>query len=155
MMWKALIAVALTCATPIAAYAKDEVISIGPMAMHPDGSSSATTYFVSWPGQLTGNGCYNTDVQLPLGVTLKSITSYSTSTVGGIYIDLIATTLKSGTTTTIKDFDVEDTSNSRISTTKTIPGGKADVKSGVAYGLGVCLEDGDKFHGVKIEYTVQ
>jgi len=135
--------------TPKTAY-----LSIAPMDFAPDGSQSATSdYFVSWSSNtLTGDGCFETGVNLPQKALIKSVRVWFQTSV---FFNLLATEQSTGTTTSLVSsvFDAPEGDTSRQSqyTTLTTP---HQVANGTYfYGFGVCVSPGQAFYGARITYT--
>jgi len=127
------------------------VLTIHPMALAPDGSSSAAqSYFTGWSNaSTTGDGCFQTAVNLPAGARIASLRVWSQ---GVIFVSFTGVNLNTGAGTFLFSGDVGDTTGSRVLTIKDITPNPI-VGNTFAYGLGVCLEPSESFNGARITYT--
>jgi len=127
-------------------------LTISPMDMAPDGDSSASKpWFSSWGGMtLTGDGCFQTGVNLPQGAKITEVRVWYSKK---IFFEFRAAKLVDGSSTVIVGKDVQgDGSTTRRSfglppTAETIVDNR-----GRMYGLGVCLAPGETFNGARIVY---
>jgi hypothetical protein len=129
------------------------------MAMAPDGADSLN-YSIDWFGSLTptsGEGCFNTAVNLPQGATITKVSVwYSSGATGDTFVDFRRLQVSNGQGSSVAFEFITDDSGIRKPAHVTFFGTPADLvvnNNQFAYALGVCLGAGDRFFGARVAYT--
>ena len=133
--------------------------SISVMAMAPGSTSSGDAYSSIWssPGHLTAaSGCFMTGVNLPNSARMTQLTVWTTSGAGSDPIlFLVRHALTDGTAHFFVQQPFPDNSGTRKRNNVAIPNTPTAVVNNASYtyGFGICLNDGDSFHGARVAYT--
>jgi len=126
--------------------------SISPMDMAPDGSTTAANpWFSSWGGAaLTGNGCFQTGVNLPTGAKIVEVRVWYTKSAS---VQFLQTKLADGSSSYVVSESYGDgTGTTRASGTTTVAPAVTVDNRNLLYGFGVCLDTGEVFQGARIYY---
>jgi len=127
-------------------------LTISPMDVAPDGNNSAANpWFVSWTGMsLTGDGCFETGVNLPQGARITEIRLWYRKK---IFFHFLSTKLVDGATTTIASRTVQGDGTTERRSFGAAPEAETIVDNrSRMYGLGICVAPGETFHGARIIY---
>ena len=129
---------------------KTGYLQIPAVAMTFDGDNATPTFEVSWPnGSLSGNSCFNAPVDLPQGSTIVALTYIHTGPVG---FQMFRTDMATGASNYLANF-VATAAMTRTVESLTLPTPVKVNNATTFYGLGVCLDIGEIFHGARIKYT--
>ena len=131
---------------------KTGYLALSTMAFTPDGSSTAAnSWFNSWTNNsLSGNGCFNAGVNLPNGAKITSIrVMYSK----GIFVNLVAVPRETGAGTVIATITRSHANSNRVGFTNTLADPVEVDNNTNQIGIGICVNTGESFNGVRINYT--
>lgn len=126
--------------------------SISPMDMSPDGNTTAASpWFSSWYNtSLTGNGCFQTGVNLPTGAKIIEVRVWY---IKSAYLQFYQTKLADGSSSNVVSTTYGDgTGTTRASGTTTLATPVTVDNRNLFYGFGICLNTGDVFQGARIYY---
>jgi hypothetical protein len=135
-------------------------LSLAASAFVPDGlHNAADDYFNEWDPTTLSNTesgrCFNTGLQLPPSITLKSVKVYYTAGSAAMYFEINRQDLVHHTALELVDFDTTIASTPAYeSTTEAIPAADATVNmTDYAYSVGVCPSGSTTFSGLTLTYT--
>jgi hypothetical protein len=136
-------------------------LSLAASAFIPDGLHTTTDdYFNDWdPSTLSNTDagrCFNTGLQLPPSITLKSIKVYYTGGSTEMYFEINRQDLANHTSVDLASFDTVATTGTPTYTsiTKAIPATYAAVNmTNDAYSVGACPNGNTTLSGLTITYT--
>ena len=130
-------------------------LSIHPMDLSPMWNFDYSIDFTGAFGIFAG-GCASTGINLPQGAKVVSLVIYYTAdddTADNPRVFIIRNNLATDQTVRLVDIEVADTSDTRKSTTRSIPSNLSTILNGsFSYSLGVCLGTDDWFEGARITY---
>lgn len=131
---------------------KNGVMMMSTMAFSPDGNSTAANpWFNSWTNSsLTGNGCFNAGLFLPNGAKITQIRVIYSK---GIFMNLIATEQSSGIGTTLATISKNNANSARTGFNFDLPTPHTVQTGKFQYGVGICVNPGESFNGIRILYT--
>jgi hypothetical protein len=146
-------------ATAAAAGTKLAHYTLAASAFAPDGlHDTSEDYFNEWDPTALSNQdagrCFNTNLALPNGAKLKSVTFYYTAGSAAMYAEFTAQDLAAHDDTPLASFDTTVGSDTFTSTTMKITGPGATVNTAQdAYAIGVCPNGDTTFSGVSVAYV--
>jgi len=127
-------------------------LTISPMDFAPDGSTSASKpWFSAWFGMsLTGDGCFQTGVNLPQGAKITEIRVWYKKKIS---FQFLSTKLVDGATTTIVSKSAPGDGTTERRSVGAAPASETIIDNrSRMYGLGICLAPEEVFQGARIIY---
>jgi hypothetical protein len=135
---------------------KTGYFTVGPMSLIPDSAGATGDYVSNYAaGTFTGQGCFNTGVNLPNGATITKIAvSYKSGVAHDIDVLMSRFPVAGGVPQAVAQQTIVDNKDLRKMVALTPVAANAVVNNlSFAYGIAFCLGTGDTFYAARILYT--
>lgn len=152
-------AVAITSSDFTYRASRDAFLTVSPHDLHPTDRNSASNFEVSlFPARLTteisGPACFGTEINLPQGVRITSLTTYySSAATSDVAVYLTRDRLAGeGWTFLASQGPINNSGSLRTATSAVSADVGTVANDKYSYGFAVCLGAGDSFQGSRIAY---
>ena len=149
-------ALAITSTTFTYSASQRGYYTINPMAMAPRGNAAADNYLIVYPTELSGQGCYQTGVNLPQGATIERVVTWYRR---GVYSSPAIYFYRQNLSTNASNVLVFGPSNNSTTTARqltsdSVPAALRMVDNlTFSYAYAFCANSsGDRFSGARINY---